>query len=57
MYIFLKYFIFMAYAFGIWKFPGQRLNLSCSCNLCCTCGNTGFFNPLHQAGMEPASPQ
>ena len=24
---------------GIWKFPGQGLHLSCSCNLCHSCGH------------------
>lgn len=30
--------------------PGQGLNLSCSCNLCCYCGNTGSFNLQCWAG-------
>ena len=34
---------------GIWKFPGQGLNLSHSSNLCCSCSNTRFFNPLSWA--------
>ena len=34
---------------SIWKFPGQRLNPSCSCNLHRSCDNIGFFNPLFQA--------
>ena len=29
---------------GMWKFPGQGLNLSLGC------GSTGSFNPPHQAG-------
>ena len=31
------------------KFLGQRLNLSCSRDLCHSCSNTRSFNPLHQA--------
>ena len=31
---------------GIWKFLGQRLNLSCSCGLCYSCGNARSFKPL-----------
>ena len=34
---------------GIWKLPGQRLDQSCSCDLCHSCSNAGSFNPLHQA--------
>ena len=34
---------------SIWKFPGQELNLSCSCNLY-HCGNAESLNPLHLAG-------
>ena len=40
----------------IWKFPGQEMNLSCICDLhhsstghSCILGNTGSFNPPHQA--------
>ena len=50
------YFIFYFYLFvyfghthGIWKFPGQGLYLSHSCNLCHSCGSARFFNPLCQA--------
>ena len=33
----------------VWKFPSQGLTLSSSCNIHCSCGNAGFFNPLCQA--------
>ena len=36
----LFFFNFYGHARGIWKFPGQALNLSYSC------GNAGSFNPL-----------
>ena len=32
--------------------PEPGLNLSLSYNLHCSCGNAGFFNPLHQAGDQ-----
>lgn len=32
------------------KFLGQKLNSSHSCDLGCSCGNFGAFNPLHRAG-------
>lgn len=37
-----------------WKFPGQRLNPSCSCDLCHRCGNARSFDPCSRPGMEPA---
>ena len=43
------YFLFVCFYGGIWKFPDQWLNLSHSCNLCCSSNNTRSFNPLHQA--------
>ena len=36
-----------------WELLGQRLNLSCSCSQHNSCGNTGFFNPVHWGGVEP----
>ena len=33
--------IFINCIYGIWKFPGQGSNLSHSCSLCHSCGNTG----------------
>ena len=37
---------FYGHTHGIWKFPGQGLNPSLSCNLCCSCGNTRSLSPL-----------
>ena len=37
---------------SIWEFPGQRLNLSCSCDLHHSCHNARSFNPLHQAWYQ-----
>ena len=34
---------------GIWKFPGQGLTSSHSCNLHHRCGSARSFNPLHWA--------
>ena len=49
---FIYLFTFINKFHSIWKFPGQGLNLSCSCNLCCLCNNTGSFNPLGLAGDQ-----
>ena len=38
---------------GIWKFPVQGLNPSCSYNRRHRCGSTIFFSPLHQAQEWP----
>ena len=35
----------------MWKFPGQGLNLSHSCNLCHSCDNAGSFIPQSQLGI------
>ena len=45
----LRSYYFFCCPPGIWKFLGQRLNLSCSCDLCHSCGNTRSFNSLCQA--------
>ena len=34
------------------EFPDQRSDLSCSCNLCHSCGNTRSFNPLRWTGDQ-----
>ena len=34
----------------MWKFLVHGLNPSRVCDLCCSCGSTGSFNPLYQAG-------
>ena len=45
----LIYFnFFYGLTLSIWKFLGQGLNLSHSCELHCSCGNSRSFNPLHR---------
>ena len=44
---------FYGHTWGIWKFLGQRLISSHSCDLCGSCGNTGSFNPLTRPGIKP----
>ena len=47
-YLICFWFCFVLYdlTHGIWKFPGQGLNLSCTCDLHHSCSNAGSFNPL-----------
>ena len=40
---------------GIWKFLGQGLNMSLSCDLCCRSGNARFFNTLRWASDRTCS--
>ena len=40
-------------SYGIWKFSGQGLNLSCSCDLCHSCGNASPFTQCTGPGIEP----
>ena len=40
------FFFFNGRTCATWEFPGQGLNLSC------TCSHTQSFNPLHQAGDQ-----
>ena len=44
------FFFFCGHTWSIWKFLAQELNLSCSCDLYHSCGNTRSSNPLHLAG-------
>ena len=37
---------------SVWKFLGQGLNPSCSCDLGPSCSNARTFNPLHRAGDQ-----
>ena len=48
-YIFSFSLFFLRPQHSMWRFPGQELNLSCSCNLCHSCSNARSFNLLHQA--------
>ena len=50
LFICLFFFFFYGHTCSTWKFPGQGLNLSHSCNLHCSCGNTASFNTLHRVG-------
>ena len=40
---------FFGHICSIWKFLGQGLNPSSSCDLHCKCSNAGSFSPLHWA--------
>ena len=40
------FFSFFGHMHGIQEFPGQRLNPSCSCNLC----HSWILNPLYPSG-------
>ena len=40
---------FYGHIHGPWKFPGQGVNASHSCDLHPSYSNARFFNPLHQA--------
>ena len=42
----LIFFYFCGQTHGKWKFLGQGLNLSCSCDLCHSCSKAMYFNPL-----------
>ena len=59
---FFFFFNFFCHTHGIWKFLGQGLNLSPSCDLCHSCSNTGSFNTLcqdryqtHTSSVTPAT--
>ena len=41
----------------IWKFLCQGLNLSLSCDLCCSCSNTRLFTHCAGQGIEPTPVQ
>ena len=46
------FFFFLS---GLWKFLGQGLKLSHSCDLCCNCSSARSFNPLCWAGDQTHS--
>ena len=54
---FIYLFIYYGLTHDLWMFLGQGLNLSHSCELHHSWGNTGSFNPLHRARDETKSPQ
>ena len=49
MFFYWVLYFFNGDAHTTWKFPGQGLNLSHSCNLHCSCGTSGSLNPLCSA--------
>ena len=49
--------LFNGHTHDIWKFPGQGLNLSHSCDLPCSCLSNGSFNPLHGTRIKSTRPQ
>ena len=44
--------IFYGHTHGIWKFRGQGLNLSFSCDLYHSSGDARYYNSLHWAGDQ-----
>ena len=48
--LFFFFFFFFDHTLSIWKFPGQGLNLSLSCSLCHSFGNTGSLTYCTTAG-------
>ena len=46
-------FFFFCCTCLIWKFPGQGLNLSCSCDLCHSCGTCRSLTQFAGQGIEP----
>ena len=37
------------------EFPGQGVDLSCRCNLCCRCSTSGSFNTLCPMKLRPGA--
>ena len=53
VFFFLSFFLFYGHLCGIWKFPGQWWNLSCSFGLCHSHGNTGSTSdPSHISDLH-----
>ena len=50
---FIIIIIIFGHTHGIWKFLGQGLNTSCSCDLCHGCSNTGYLTHCTWRGIEP----
>ena len=46
-------FCFFGCTHSTWNFPGPWLNLSCSCDLCHSCGNTESLIPVPGGGSNP----
>ena len=63
IYIYIYVSLFFVFCFlgvvfghmrGIWKFLGQGLNLSHTCDLCYSCSNATSFTHSAGPGIEPA---
>ena len=50
------YYYFLPHC-GIWKFPDQGRNLSCTCDLCHSYGNAGSITHCVGLGIKPAPQQ
>ena len=55
-FFFFFFFFLFGLTLGIWKFPGQGSNLSCSCDLCHSCSNTGSLTYCATAGTPQPAP-
>lgn len=55
--VFPSHFIFLWLHSGVWKFLGQALKLSCSCDLCRSNDNARSLNPLLGQRLKLASLQ
>ena len=53
MNVFVFYFLLFGHTLGIWKSPGQELNLSCSSDLHHSCGNIISLTHCVRLGIEP----
>ena len=51
------FFFFNGLTHGIWKFPGQKVNPSHSCDLYHSCNNTRSLTYCTRLGIEPTPPQ
>ena len=56
MYMYTFFFFFFSHAHSTWTFPGQGSNLSYSCDLHCSCSNTGSLTRWAIAGGPVHAP-
>ena len=52
--VFFLFFFFFGCTHGIWKFPDQGLNPSCSCNAHHSCGNAQSLTHCARPEIKPA---
>ena len=57
IHFFFFFLFFFGYTHGIWKFPVQRLNPSCSYDLCYSCGSSGSLTHCTGLGVKPVPQQ